>query len=157
MLYFIDGHNLVPHIRGLNLSDLDDEMQLIERLLLFTKGKRNTIEVYFDQAAAGHSGSRKFGSLTAHFVSSATIADEAIINRIRKMGAAAKNCTVVTSDRRIIAECTALKVKVIPSAEFAALMQKSAVKLAKETKEKAELSDAEIEEWMKYFSGSEKF
>jgi len=40
MPFLIDGHNLIPHIRGLSLSQLDDELALLDLLNNYFKKER---------------------------------------------------------------------------------------------------------------------
>ncbi len=153
MLYLIDGHNLIPYVKGLNLSDLDDELRLIEYLQIFARVKRTKIEVFFDRAAAGHSGSRRFGSLTAHFIPSFTIADVAIINRVRAIGKAAGNCTVVTSDQRVMAECRNMKARLMDSPTFAKMLGENQTLVRKGMNEQVEISEDEVADWLELFRG----
>ena len=37
MPYLIDGHNLIPKVRGLSLQSMDDEMELVELLQEFCR------------------------------------------------------------------------------------------------------------------------
>ena len=67
-MILIDGHNLVPKIKGLTLSMEDDEMVLIQVLSEYARLTRRKLEVYFDKAPINKAGTRKFGSITAHFV-----------------------------------------------------------------------------------------
>ena len=80
-MILIDGHNLVPKIKGLTLSMLDDEMELIQILSEYARITRKKMEVYFDNAPFDKAGTRKFGSITAHFVRQGMTADEAMIQR----------------------------------------------------------------------------
>ena len=68
MPLIIDGHNLIPNISGLNLTIIDDEMQLIQILLKYQKKNRGKIDVFFDNAPPGQPRTRRFGSVTAHFI-----------------------------------------------------------------------------------------
>jgi phosphoglycerate dehydrogenase-like enzyme len=86
MAYLIDGHNLIPHVRGLSLSDLDDEAALIELLKQFGQQRQKNIEVYFDGAPPGFARQRRFGRVTAHFVPRASSADAAIEQRLVALG-----------------------------------------------------------------------
>jgi uncharacterized protein len=101
MPYLIDGHNLIPKVPGLNLSDIDDEMELVELLQVFCRRKRKTAEVYFDQAPPGFSGRRRFGQVTAYFVPQGHSADDAIRQRLKHLGKAARNWAVVSSDHQV--------------------------------------------------------
>jgi len=46
MEWIIDGHNLIPHVRGLSLADLDDEQALIELLIQFCRLKHDRAVVF---------------------------------------------------------------------------------------------------------------
>lgn len=121
MPYLIDGHNLIPHVRGLSLRQADDEERLLARLQAFCRRARvRQMEVFFDQAPPGMSGTRRYGLVTAHFVRQGSTADAAIRRRLRQLGRAARNWTVVTSDREVQAAARAVHAKVLSSHAFAA-------------------------------------
>jgi predicted RNA-binding protein with PIN domain len=86
MAYLIDGHNLIAKIPGLNLYDIDDEVQLIQILQIFCRQSRKRVEVYFDNAPPGNVRTRKYGLVTAHFVRRGSTADAAIQSRLKKLG-----------------------------------------------------------------------
>jgi predicted RNA-binding protein with PIN domain len=150
MPYLIDGHNLIPKL-GLSLRSLDDEQRLIERLQEFCRLERKQVEVYFDGAPAGQAGTRKFGTVKAHFVRQGTTADAAIAARLRKMGRAARNWTVVTSDRQVQTEVRAAQATLLSSEEFA-----HQVDLVLHNKNELEAVDVEVppeevEIWLEMF------
>jgi uncharacterized protein len=149
MPYLIDGHNLVPRV-GLRLDSLDDELELIRLLQEFCRLSRSQAEVYFDNAPAGQPAKRKHGLVTAHFVRRPDIADEAIRRRIGKLGASAKNWTVVSSDRRVQAEARAARVKVTSSDEFARQVRQTLLNEPVAAGESA-MSDQELKEWLELF------
>src|SRR5215468_8521622 len=97
MPYLIDGHNLIPKL-GLRLDSLDDELELINILQEYCRIERKQVEVYFDGAPASQAGTRKVGTVTAHFVVRGMTADDAIRQRLKRMGKTARTWTVVTSD-----------------------------------------------------------
>lgn len=120
MPFLIDGHNLIPKL-GLDINSFDDEDELVMRLNEYCRlSRKGNIEVYFDNAPPGVPESRKVGLVTAHFVRRPLIADEAIRLRLKKFGRAARNWSVVSSDRRVQAEARAAGATVISSDEFAA-------------------------------------
>lgn len=120
MPFLIDGHNLIPKL-GLDINSFDDEDELVMRLNEYCRlSRKGNIEVYFDNAPPGVPESRKVGLVTAHFVRRPLIADEAIRLRLKKLGRAARNWSVVSSDRRVQAEARAAGATVISSDEFAA-------------------------------------
>jgi len=120
MMMIVDGHNLIPHLPGLSLGDIDDEGQLIRILQEYARVRRKKIEVYFDQAPTASAGVRKLGLVQAHFIRSGTTADEAIMARLRSLGKRAKNAQVVSSDRQVQQAARAHHAGVISSSEFAA-------------------------------------
>ncbi len=116
----IDGHNLIPKIPGIDLSDPDDEMQLINLLQNYCRFRRTKAIVYFDQAPAGLSGEKNYGSVRAYFVRQGRTADDAIMDKLSKLGKRARNITVVSSDRQIQQAARALHARVMSSDKFAA-------------------------------------
>jgi len=69
MRYIIDGHNLIPHVRGLSLRDLDDEQALVEVLTPFLRATSSRAMVFLTglrrgmKASATSAWSRRFSSL----------------------------------------------------------------------------------------------
>ena len=149
MPFLIDGHNLIPRV-GLRLDLLDDELELIRLLQEFCRLGRSQAEVYFDNAPAGQPAKQKHGMVTAHFVRKPDIADEAIYQRIRKLGASAKNWTVVSSDRRVQAEARSAKTKVISSDEFARQVRLTLQNKPASTGESA-MSEKDLNDWLELF------
>lgn len=124
-MYIIDGHNLIPKIRGLSLEALDDEAQLLALLQEFYRVRRKPVEVFFDGAPPGKAGMRTVGMIRAHFVARDREADEAIEVFLRGLGARARNATVVTSDRKVQAYAHERHAQVMPSEDFATLLAES--------------------------------
>ncbi|MFH1185836.1 MAG: NYN domain-containing protein [Chloroflexota bacterium] len=118
MPYLIDGHNLIPKA-GLSLESADDELELISALQEYSRKSRRGIEVYFDGAPAGQSGSRRFGQVLAHFISQRSTADAAISARLRQLGRAARNWTVVSSDRGVLGAAVSARARTETSEQFA--------------------------------------
>jgi predicted RNA-binding protein with PIN domain len=146
----IDGHNLIPKL-GLSLRALDDELQLITHLQVYCRAERKSVEVYFDGAPAGQVGTRKMGLVTAHFVRLGQTADSAIRARLKTFGRAARNWTVVTSDRQVQADARAAGATVISSDEFAGQVTESMRAPVPSSAHEAGMSDAEVEEWLRLF------
>ena len=150
MPFLIDGHNLIPKL-GLSLRSVDDELQLVARLQEFCRAERKQAEVYFDGAPAGQSGTRKMGLVTAHFVRLGSTADAAIRARLKSLGGAARNWTVITSDREVQAAARSAGAHVIASEEFAGQVDASTRAAAPTSKSEAGMSDVEVEEWLRLF------
>ncbi len=149
MPYLIDGHNLIPKL-GLRLDSMDDEMELIAVLQEFHRLERKPLEVYFDGAPPLHSGTRKLGVVTAHFIPLGTTADDAIRRRLGRMGKSAKNWTVVSSDRQVQADARAAQAEVVSSDEFAKRLKQARDSAPKPAQERP-LSQGEVDEWLKLF------
>ena len=149
MPYLIDGHNLIPKL-GLHLDSIDDEMELISILQEFCRLTRKQIEVFFDGAPTPHARTRKLGTVTAYFVQLGTTADNAIRNRVKRLGKSAKNWTVVSSDRQVQAEARAAQAEVVSSDAFANLLKQVRNSASKPTDER-KLTDQELEDWLKLF------
>ena len=151
MLYIIDGHNLIPFVRGLSLKQMDDEMRLLDLLQGFARDKRAQVEVFFDGAAPGWAGTRKYGSITAHFVLRGRTADEAIRRRLEQLPQGS-GVAVVSADRQVQAEARSHRAEVIPSGVFA---QNLTIQKPEPPKKKKAsdigLSDEEIDEWLDLF------
>jgi predicted RNA-binding protein with PIN domain len=150
MPYLVDGHNLIPKV-GLRLDSIDDELELVALLQEFARLHRRQVEVYFDGAPAGQAGTRSLGTVKAHFIRAGTTADAAITRRLKKLGRAAKNWTVVSSDRQVQADARAVRAEILSSGEFARMLQETPrIESAKPTADR-KVSPAEVDEWLKIF------
>jgi predicted RNA-binding protein with PIN domain len=151
MPYLIDGHNLVPKL-GLRLDSPDDELALLARLQEFCRLRRARAEVYFDGAPPGHAGKRKFGTLEAYFTPAGSSADAAIEARLAGLGRAARNWTVVSSDRRLQRAAGEIHARALSSEEFVREISRAQAAESVASKEKATLSPEEVEEWLDFFN-----
>jgi len=154
MPYLIDGHNLVPHIPGIHLSDLDDEIALIQILQRFANKRRSTIEVYFDHAQTTQARSQKHGLVKAVFVRQTSTADDAIKARLSQLGSGAKNWTVVSSDREILVEARSYQSSVLTAPKFAGLLREllSGSQDEGDKNEVPDQSNLEVDYWLDQFS-----
>ncbi len=153
MAYIIDGHNLIPKIPGLRLDSPDDEHQLVEVLQEFCRLSRKRVDVYFDNAAPGQAGKRSLGTVAVYFVRSGSTADEAIRQRLFKMGRSARNWTVVSSDQRVQASARQTGAQILTAEGFSALLRSTLTRSRASEKEGLEspLGAEEVEEWLRLF------
>jgi hypothetical protein len=153
MPYLIDGHNLIPKVPGLHLGSVDDEMQLVELLQEFCRLSRKQVEVYFDQAAPGQSGKRALGMVSAYFVRAGRTADQAISQRLYRIGRSARNWIVVSSDQSVQLAARQAGAQVLTSEAFANLLGKTLTQAGSTKTDKSEgsLSAEEVEEWLALF------
>lgn len=151
MPYLIDGHNLIPRL-GLDLSSLDDELDLVERLNDFCRlSRRGKVHVYFDNAQPGGPEKRKLGLVEVHFVRKPLIADEAIRLQLKKLRGDARNWSVVSSDHRVQAEARSAGAKVIGSDEFARTVNET-LRAGSPTGDKKMVTPGELDEWLTLFN-----
>lgn len=101
MPYLIDGHNLIPCIPGLRLSDPEDEAKLIGLLRAFSLRERTRVTVYFDRGQLGAGSVPGGASVTVRFIRPPRTADDAIAAHLVALGGEARNWTVVSSDREV--------------------------------------------------------
>lgn len=149
MPFLIDGHNLIPLIRGLSLSQLDDELALLELLADYFKGERKNAIVFFDKGAPGGEQNIKRGFVSAHFTRPPLNADKAIRNAVRELGKSAANYTVITSDMEVSESARRLGARVLSSAEFAQKLSTGGKRKKSGIHEPAE----DVDYWLKVFKG----
>lgn len=155
MPYLIDGHNLIPKV-GLHLNSPDDEMELVAILKEFARLKRQQVEVYFDGAPIGQAGTRKLGTVRAHFVPLGQTADNAIRSRLKKMEKDAKNWIVVSSDHEVQNTARVVRAQVVTSDEFVKMLRAATNSAPKANAENKKLSAQEVDEWLKLFREKER-
>jgi hypothetical protein len=151
MVLIIDGHNLIPHIPGINLSDPDDEMRLIDVLQAYCRMRRKKAEVFFDRAPVGQARIQQFGLVRAQFVREGTTADAAIMAYLKKLGKRAKNVTVVSSDRQVVVAARAVHASVMTSEAFAAAWADLMEEEPEMDPQDRLLSEDEVEFWENVF------
>ena len=171
LLYLIDGHNLIPKVTGLSLSDPDDEVRLIEILQVFSRIRRQKVEVYFDGAPPGQAGTRTYGVIRAHYVPKGQTADEAIRSRLDALGPQARETLVISSDHRVQSEARAhhgpfldselfaRELSAVPQSPKAAPEPPAPAKKPAEkrgTKSQPNLSSDEVSEWLDLFKNKKK-
>ena len=156
MVYLVDGHNLIPWIPGLDLSQVDDELRLVEWLQVFCQKKHASVDVYFDGALPGFAQKRKFGKVTAYFIRQGTTADAAIQARLLRAGKSARNLGVVSSDRQVQASARSAHAAVTPSEDFSRDLMAAVREAPSPAASEAAVSDEEIAYWEKIFKGEDR-
>lgn len=153
MSIIIDGHNLVPHIPGLSLSDLDDEQRLIEMVQEYCRIRRKQVELYFDNAPPGVVGMKQMGMVRVKFARKGRTADQDIKERLEKLGNAARNWVVVTSDQSVQLAVRSARAQVISAEEFARDIRNTLQNKGAKGKAVVDepVSEDEIEQWLKIF------
>jgi predicted RNA-binding protein with PIN domain len=147
MPFIIDGHNLIPHIHGLSLTQIDDEFALINILDSYFKTERKKAVVYFDKAAPLGEQNLHRGFLSVHFTRPPMDADNAILNAVRTLGRSASNYTIVSSDQKVKDNARKMGAQVLSSAEFAKKLKNNAKSKINVLSEPAD----DVEYWLKIF------
>ena len=156
MHYLIDGHNLIAKLPDINLSDPDDEIQLILKLRQWTAvSLKRVVTVYFDGGIpGGHNVNLSNSQVKVIFVSQGKTADSLIIARINRV----KNppeYRLVTSDQEIINAANKRKMQHIRSEKFAMRLSRDKEERTLPgptiTDEDPVISDAEVEQWLDLF------
>jgi len=158
MPYLIDGHNLIPKIPGLELSEPDDETQLIQLLQDFCRVQRKTVEVCFDNAPVGQPRARRYGQVTARFARSGQSADDLIRLHLQRLGNSARNWTVVSSDGQVQAAARAVRAQVLTAEAFARLLLESGrdAQVRPAQLDERSMSEDELDDWMALFGQGEE-
>jgi predicted RNA-binding protein with PIN domain len=118
--------------------------------------KRQQVEVYFDGAPIGQSGTRRMGTIRAHFVRLGQTADNAIRARLIRMEKDAKNWIVVSSDREVQSAARSSQAQFISAEEFVKMLREARDSVPKANAVDKKLSAAEVDEWLKIFGNKEK-
>lgn len=150
MPYIIDGHNLIPNIPGINLDDLEDEIELIKIVQSFCVRENKKADIYFDRASTGHSRAKVHGRVTARFVLERETADIAISRHLKRLGLEAKNWTVVSSDAEVCSYAKRSRAKSLSSSEFASQLLSEGNSHSVD-RINTKLEKSEIDDWMKLF------
>jgi predicted RNA-binding protein with PIN domain len=158
MPYLIDGHNLIPKVRGLSLGAEDDEMQLIRLLQEFCRLSRKEVEVHFDNAPAGQPRARTYGTILARFARTGQTADQTIHDQLTRLGRTARNWTVVSSDHSVQNSARAARAQVLPSEDFASLLMRTLHSQGQAGKPPADthLSSEEVDDWLDIFGARDE-
>lgn len=158
MPIIIDGHNLIPQIPGIELSDVDDEAKLIRRLKAYCDRSNRRATVYFDSGFPGMDRRSPSRNLTVHFVLPPRTADDAIIEHIQRLGREAPNWTIVSDDREIQAEARYARARLMSSSAFAQSLTSPASEALEYEEEKPvePVNADEIQEWEQLFNSRDK-
>lgn len=153
----IDGHNLIPKLPGLHLSDPEDENKLIQLIGEYCRVSRSRAELFFDGAPPGSTPRSRHGLVSIHHVKQGSTADDAIIHHIRREGQNARNLLVISSDHRVQVEVKALRAETMTSEVFARQIEHTMSSPAvQEAAREKPPSAEEVEEMLKLMTEKRK-
>ncbi|NJK79216.1 MAG: hypothetical protein HC914_04635 [Chloroflexaceae bacterium] len=152
----VDGHNLIGQLPNISLADPDDEAKLVMLLRRYATRKRGRrVFVVFDHGVYGHPGNLNGYGVTCYFARSPKDADHELIRRIRAIKRVGE-WQVVSSDRAVMGEARAHRIKVVSSQDFAArlLAEEDIPEPEVHVRDKHRdrpLSKREVDEWLRLF------
>jgi len=111
------------------------------------------VEVYFDGAPPGSAGTRKLGTVKAHFIPRGQTADSAIRRRLGHMGKSAKNWTVVSSDHEVQTTAKVHQAAFVSSENFVKAFRAALISASAKEAEERQMSAGEMDEWLNLFNG----
>ncbi len=157
MPYIIDGHNLIAALPDISLDDPDDEVKLVLKLRAWCAHTGRKAIVYFDGGLPGGvarelSTSRLRVIFAAAQRSSADALIKAHLQRLKD----ARNWTVVTSDRDILAAAYRRGAHGLKSQAFAAELAPVQPAVEEEESKLAGVLAQELQEWLHIFGDEEK-
>lgn len=152
MPYLIDGHNLIGQLSGIDLSDVDDERQLVKELWSYFRAKGTRAVVYFDGGDSFSQDPRSQSGVTVRFVRRPNTADMAIRAHLVALGKEAKNWTVVSSDREVRKAVERAGARIMRSEEFARELRAGPPQ-EPEAEKPSQVEPDEIDRWLDLFRG----
>ncbi len=150
MPYLIDGHNLIGQLSGIDLSEADDERQLLHELWTYFQRAGQRATVYFDRGDPFSEDPRPQNGVTVRFVSKPRTADSAIRAHLRALKKEAKNYTVVSSDREVRRAAEGAGARVIRSEDFARELRQPPAR-PPEPEKPEEIPPDEVDRWLDLF------
>lgn len=155
MPYIIDGNNLIGSSPDISMEDPESRSKLIYIVRKFHENKKNNITLVFDGVPAN--GVRKediCSKFCVLYPPDGSTADEEI-KRILNGYHYFKDVTLVTSDRDLKSYAKKKGAKTVNSIEFyfelKRISRHHGKKEEKQKRIEAELSDREVDHWMKIF------
>jgi uncharacterized protein len=157
MTLIIDGHNLIPKVPGMHLSDMDDESQLVQYVQEYCRRKRLRAVLFFDGSLPGTKQASGGGMVHVHNIRKGRTADQAMIDYLGQQGKDARNFTLVSSDRRVQSEGRGLGCTIISSDQFASEMIHALSQVEVYSKDDSQpLKSEEVDKWLELFNKSNK-
>ncbi len=153
----IDGNNLIGSSPDLSIEDPDVRLQLLQAVIKYQKVKKNNIVLVFDgepeDKILKHADARKISVI----FSGKNIKASDKIRELVDGYSSCKDTVVITSDRELKTHSRKKGAKSINSIEFYYKLKRFSRNSEKfEEKQKrieVEVSDNEVDDWMKIFQG----
>jgi predicted RNA-binding protein with PIN domain len=151
--YVVDGNNVIGQTPGWHRDKPGSRRRLLGELAAFAAASRARVTVVFDGAPDDHvPDGASFKGVKVYYPGRGSDAD-AVIERLVAVDRNRRGIVVVTSDRRLAAECRGMGAQVLASGEFRKRMAATAAgaSTARDPGEAEAPSAGSVDEWMRYF------
>ena len=130
MTLLIDGHNLIGAMPGIDLTDPDDEWQLVQRLRPYAAAKRQAMTVVFDSGVGPPPSWRLSDERVTVRFAPPNVEADAIILRLVRANAQPDKVTVITNDQGLAGQVRSAGGQVRSATQFAAQLAPTKPKTA---------------------------
>ena len=159
MHYLVDGHNLIGQMANIELSDPDDEAQLVDLLHRFVlRNPQLRVTVVFDGGVYGQHVPLDRERVKVLFARSPEDADARLIELLRALDRPA-GTTLVSADHRIITAAAERGIAVQPPKLFVDELQRPNAgrqRVVRRLRPEPKQPRAEVEEWLRTFGGDQE-
>lgn len=154
----IDGYNLLYALgEAFRKGTLEEQRERLEELLQDVRRRTGyTMTIVYDGRGSNHPLEER-GAFSRVFTPSRMSADEWIINHLQTSPAAARNTTVVSSDRMIVSHAEAYGAQALPSESFIGKHIEKKCRKNNMHDSTGELSDSQMAIWLQRFSGDDPY
>lgn len=152
MPYLIDGHNLIGQLPDIDLTDPNDEAKLVTKLRAYSARTRKKCVVIFDHGLPGGKSKMSNSAVNVFFAARPGEADDVMLKRIRTTRDV-KSWTVVSSDERVLQAARQQGMNTQRAEHFAEALNAKPTPPPKEENPNVQLTNAEVEAWLKLFEG----
>jgi predicted RNA-binding protein with PIN domain len=149
--YIVDGNNVIGQTPGWHRDKPGSRHRLLGELAAFASATRARVTVVFDGAPdEGVPDGATFRGVKVYYPGRGSDADS-VIERLVAGSRDRRGLVVVTSDRRLAAECRDLGARVVRSGEFRRQMASAGAAPAGDPGESDAPAAGPIDDWMRYF------
>lgn len=150
--YLVDGNNVIGQTPGWHRDKPGSRRRLLGELAAFAAATRARVTVVFDGAPdADVPDGSAYRGVKVYYPGRGSDADS-VIERLVASARDRRGITVVTSDRRLAAECRELGARTVRSGEFRKQMAATAPSAGAGDPGEADApAEGSVDDWFKYF------
>jgi len=153
MAYVVDGNNVIGQTPGWHRDKPGSRRRLLGELAAFARATKARVTVVFDGAPDRDvPDGASFKGVRVYYPGRGSDADS-VVERLVASDRNRRGLTIVTSDRRLAAECRGLGARVVASGEFRKQMAAAAAAAATpgDPGEADAPAAGSVDEWLRYF------